>query len=76
MKSFPNNIQLLDYSEAAKFLGLSKATLYSKVCRKEVPHIRFNRRCVKFDRNELLLWIKKHHIPVEPNKSHNLHNVR
>lgn len=47
----------LDYREAADLLGLKVATLYSKVSRKEIPHIRLSPRLVRFERSALEAWI-------------------
>lgn len=49
--------ELLSISEAAKFLNLSVPTIYSKVCRKEVPVNKQGKR-LYFYRSELINWIK------------------
>ena len=57
-KTTPNFPKLVGYDVVAKLLGVSKATLYSQVCRGQgPPFIRFNRRRVAFDLNELRRWI-------------------
>lgn len=48
---------LLTISGAAKFLKLSVATLYSKVCRREVPVNKQGKR-LYFYRSELSQWIR------------------
>lgn len=54
----PQNIdELLSVSEAAKFLNLSVSTIYSKVCRKEIPVNKQGKR-LYFYRSELVNWIK------------------
>lgn len=49
--------QLLNISEVAKFLNLSVPTIYSKVCRKEIPVNKQGKR-LYFYRSELVNWIK------------------
>ncbi len=47
---------LLTYPQAAELLGLTPSTLYSMVCRRQVPHIRLSKRLVRFERGALLRW--------------------
>ena len=54
--------KLIGYKQAAEVLGLTVSTLYSKVCRKEIPHYRFSGRCVRFDLDELEKWIDEHRV--------------
>lgn len=49
--------ELLTVSEAAKLLKLSVATVYTKVCRNEIPANKQGKR-LYFYRKELLDWIK------------------
>jgi excisionase family DNA binding protein len=49
--------ELLTISDAAKLLKLSVATIYSKVCRNEIPANKQGKR-LYFYREELLTWIK------------------
>lgn len=49
---------LLNIRQAAKFLDLAVATVYSKVCRKELPVNKKGKR-IYFYRSELTEWIKK-----------------
>jgi excisionase family DNA binding protein len=51
------NDELLTISEAAILLKLSVATIYSKVCRNEIPANKQGKR-LYFCREELLNWIK------------------
>jgi len=51
-------MDLLDYEQAAEFLGVRRGTLYAWVSLKRVPHIRFSARCVRFDRVELEAWVE------------------
>ena len=59
-------MRLLTYNEAAQILGMPLPTLYSKVCRKEIPHVRINKRCVRFEQDKLEQWISERR--VEPQK--------
>jgi len=49
--------ELLNITEAATFLRLTRSTIYSKVCRGEIPAFKTGRR-LYFDREELTTWIK------------------
>ncbi len=51
--------ELLDYREASEILGLPVGTLYAKVSRKEIPHVRFGIRSVRFYRDDLLALISR-----------------
>lgn len=55
---------LLTYKETASFLAMKLPTLYSKVCRHEVPHVRLSGRCVRFDPDELQAWLDARRVPV------------
>lgn len=57
---------MMNYEEAAAFLGLKVNTLYSMVSRKELPHVRLSRRLVRFDRAELARWVAERRVaPAE-----------
>ncbi|MCZ2130800.1 MAG: helix-turn-helix domain-containing protein [Bacteroidia bacterium] len=56
-KETPENNNLLTISQAAKFLSLSTATLYSKVSRRELPVMKQNGR-LYFMQSELLDYLK------------------
>ena len=56
---------LLNYDQAAALLNVAKGTLYSKVCRKEIPHRRLSPRLVRFDAEELRAWIAAHAVKAE-----------
>jgi excisionase family DNA binding protein len=53
----PERAEMLSYREAAKFLGLPVATLYSLVRERRVPHVRLGLRLVRFPREELRRWV-------------------
>ncbi len=42
---------------AMKITGLSKSTIYNKVCNNEIPHIKKGR--LYFKRSELIEWIEE-----------------
>ncbi|KAF2342871.1 helix-turn-helix domain-containing protein [Flavobacterium tistrianum] len=48
---------LMNILEASKLVNLSVATIYSKVCRKEMPASKKGKK-LYFIRSELLEWIK------------------
>jgi len=49
--------QLLTIEDTAKLLNLSVPTIYSKVCRKEIPVNKQGKR-LYFYKSELIAWIK------------------
>ena len=52
-----NKEEVLNIREASKLLNLSVSTIYSKVCKREIP---VNKQCkrIYFYRHELMQWIK------------------
>ena len=52
-----NKDELLNVEEASKLLNLSIPTIYSKVCKKEIPVNKKGKR-IYFYRHELMNWIK------------------
>ena len=55
---------LMNYAEAEKFLNITKGTLQSMVCRKEIPHIRLGKRSVRFNRDEIQAWLAARSVAV------------
>ncbi len=49
---------MLTYQEAAEFLSMRLATLYSKVSRHEIPHVRLSGRMVRFDPDALAEFLR------------------
>ena len=54
----------LTYQQTSKLLEIPLATLYSKTCRKEIPHIRLGPRSVRFEYSEIMTWIKERRVAV------------
>ncbi|TDE03039.1 helix-turn-helix domain-containing protein [Flavobacterium sandaracinum] len=52
-----NQDELLNIQETSKLLNLSVSTIYSKVCKREIP---FNKqgKSIYFYKHELMKWIK------------------
>ena len=48
--------ELLTVEELSQSLKLSKASIYTKVCRREIPHIKLG-RILRFDREEISKWL-------------------
>ena len=49
--------RLLNITEAAKYMGLSKNTLYSWVCQRKIPFVKCG-RLTKFDIRDMDKWIE------------------
>lgn len=60
-------MDLLNYREAARVLGVQVGTVYAWVSRRQIPHVRLGPRLVRFRRTELESWIEERRVaPVEP----------
>jgi excisionase family DNA binding protein len=57
-------MELCGYKDAAVFLGVPVGTLYAWVHQKRVPHVRFGRRAVRFDRAALRAWVESRAVEV------------
>jgi excisionase family DNA binding protein len=49
--------------DVADLLGLHRVTVYEKVSRGEIPHVRIG-RAIRFDREVLERWIAEQSTPV------------
>lgn len=56
MAGKPFDDRLLTVAELAEYLGLAQGTIYNKVCRGEIPHVKLG-RAVRFRRSEIDRWI-------------------
>lgn len=50
--------ELLDVTEAAKYLNLAKQTVYIKVSKREIPHIKQGKK-LRFLKSDLLAWLEQ-----------------
>jgi excisionase family DNA binding protein len=57
----PEYIRLLNIKEAARFLGTTDKTLYTKVWRREIPFVKLG-RSVRFDVRDLEALIERSRI--------------
>ena len=57
--------ELLTYEEAAQLLSIKRATLYSLVHHRRIPHVRLGPRFVRFSRAELEQWVAVHRVAEE-----------
>lgn len=57
--------ELWNYDELSARLGTKKSTLYGWVHMGLVPHVRFSKRYVRFDPDEIEAWLdaKRHSAP-------------
>ena len=51
--------------QAAAYLGLPKGTLHRLLASREIPHIRFGAKTIRFDPGELDEWVDAHRIATE-----------
>ena len=52
-------MNLVGYPQAANYLKLSLNSLYWRVSRGEIPHVRLGPRTVRFDLEELNRWLSE-----------------
>lgn len=57
-------MEMLNYPEAARIIGVPIGTLYSWVGRRQIPHVRLGPRLVRFQRCELDAWLAQKHVPA------------
>jgi len=50
------------YDEMTEIYGFKKSTLYSMVCKKQIPHIRLTGRTVRFDLDEIENWFQQRRV--------------
>ena len=60
--------RMLNYAEAAHFLGLSENTLRRKVATNSIPFIRYSRKATRFRLSELSAWADSHRTDVPSKK--------
>jgi excisionase family DNA binding protein len=58
------DVRLLNIKEAARFLGTTDKTLYSKIWRREIPFIKIG-RSVRFDVRDLEALIERSRVRAE-----------
>lgn len=57
--------ELLDYKQAADFLGVSMGTIYWWVHMRKIPHHKLSDRVVRFSKEDLDQWLKKTKVDVK-----------
>jgi excisionase family DNA binding protein len=57
-------MDLIDYREAAAFVGLSEYTLRRYVSQGRLPHIKLGPKLVRFERQALNCWVES--LRIEP----------
>jgi excisionase family DNA binding protein len=68
-----NENPFLDTDEAAKFLKRKKSTIYSKVCRGELPHIKKDGKLI-FERQKLIEYLESGRVLTDAEIKENAHN--
>lgn len=57
-------MEMLNYCDAARMIGVPIGTLYGWVGRRQIPHVRLGPRLVRFRRAEIDEWIEKRRVPA------------
>jgi excisionase family DNA binding protein len=68
-----DGVRLMNIRDAARYLGTSPATLYTKVWRREIPFVKFG-RSVRFDLKDLDALIEES--KVKPDALNNCRRLR
>lgn len=61
--------ELWDYRQTAERLGVRIGTLYAWVHERRIPHIRFSGKFVRFDPEEIEIWLRTHAVPTPESAS-------
>lgn len=68
--------RILTVYQAADLLHLCPGTIYHLVSQRKLPVIKISRRCIRFSREALLLWLDSLTQPVSTSPSkHRLHSI-
>jgi excisionase family DNA binding protein len=67
------NVRLMNIQDAARYLGTTPATLYTKIWRREIPFVKFG-RSVRFDVKDLDALIEDS--KVKPDALNNCRGLR
>ncbi|SHG51166.1 transcriptional regulator, AlpA family [Flavobacterium sp. CF108] len=70
-----NKDDLLNIEQASKLLNLSVSTIYSKVCKKEIPVNKQGKR-IYFYRHELIKWIKSGRVKTYSEMKYDIKNFK
>ena len=54
--------EVLTTSECAKYMGVSRSTLYKMMMRREIPHYKPNGKLCYFSRAELEAWLMSNRV--------------
>ncbi len=54
----------LTYQETETLTGVKRATLYTLVFQKRIPHVRLGKRLVRFSKNAVEDWMKQNEVRV------------
>lgn len=54
--------QFLNINEASQLTGLTVQTIYRKIHEKAIPAYKIGNKAIRFDREELISWIKSNKI--------------
>ena len=60
----PTTTRLLTVQEAADMLGVTTGSLYQKIFRRQIPHVKLG-HTVRFNEAALLEWIESHAVPEQ-----------
>jgi excisionase family DNA binding protein len=63
-RAIREEVRLLNVKEAARFLGTTDKTLYSKIWRREIPFVKIG-RSVRFDVKDLEALIERSRVRAE-----------
>lgn len=53
------------YEFASDLTGIKTSTLYVLVHKRRIPHLKINRRFIRFSKGDLLKWLEQHKVEVK-----------
>ena len=51
--------------QLATFMGVPIGTVYSMVCKRQIPHLRLSKRLVRFSRAEIEKWMRERRVSIQ-----------
>jgi excisionase family DNA binding protein len=60
-RKYQGNITYFNVKEVADFLGYAEQTVYQKVFKREIPHIKIKRR-LRFEKSKIISWMQQHEV--------------
>ena len=60
--------KLLTISEASNMLGLTKSYIYNLVWKRQIPHLKYGARLIRFRESELEEWMNERTVEIKTDR--------